>query len=204
MDPAPTKDTKDPKDRFGTLVAGALGVVVVSCAGWVFWLGTVPRDLGHASSWGESFGGLNTLFSGLAFAGVVATLLLQRRELELQRKELRLTRRQLKRSAKAQEDAKEELKRAADSQRATQEAMMHQATLLRASVRASIQSAIAQAHAGLAEATFRHSGHSQDPGVGRAIGNLHAQITKLEEELRRLDKPDSTASGSGSALPAAS
>ena len=37
---------------------------------------------------GDSFGLLNTLFSGLAFAGVIITILLQREELKLQREEL--------------------------------------------------------------------------------------------------------------------
>lgn len=41
---------------------------------------------------GDSFGVLNTLFSGLAFAGIVFTIFLQRKELSLQRNELKLTR----------------------------------------------------------------------------------------------------------------
>lgn len=59
---------------------------------------------------GDSFGGLNALISGLAFAGIIYTILLQqsqlkiqREELILQRKELELTRKELKRSAEAQE-----------------------------------------------------------------------------------------------------
>lgn len=41
---------------------------------------------------GDSFGVLNTLFSGLAFAGIVFTIFLQKKELGLQRNELKLTR----------------------------------------------------------------------------------------------------------------
>lgn len=41
---------------------------------------------------GDMFGAINTLFSGLAFAGIIYTILLQRNELSLQRKELRDTR----------------------------------------------------------------------------------------------------------------
>jgi hypothetical protein len=37
------------------------------------------------SQFGEMFGSINTLFSGLAFAGVIYTILLQRKELESQR-----------------------------------------------------------------------------------------------------------------------
>jgi len=45
---------------------------------------------------GDQFGSINALFSGLAFAGIVLTIYLQKRELELQRKELELTRKELK------------------------------------------------------------------------------------------------------------
>lgn len=41
---------------------------------------------------GDMFGGVTALFSGLAFAGLVSTLFMQRKELELQRLELRQTR----------------------------------------------------------------------------------------------------------------
>jgi hypothetical protein len=54
---------------------------------------------------GDVFGAANALFSGLAFAGLIYTVLLQREELALQRKELELTRKELQRSAQAQEQA---------------------------------------------------------------------------------------------------
>lgn len=41
---------------------------------------------------GDMFGGLTAIFSGLAFAGIIITIWLQKGELELQRKELRETR----------------------------------------------------------------------------------------------------------------
>jgi hypothetical protein len=69
------------------------------------------------SNFGEMFGGLNTLFSGLAFIGVIYAILLQRKELQYQRRELRfqrleleLTRNELKRSAEAQEKSEQALK----------------------------------------------------------------------------------------------
>jgi uncharacterized membrane protein YgaE (UPF0421/DUF939 family) len=55
------------------------------------------------------FGAVNTLFSGLAFAGVIYAIFLQRRELELQRNELEMTRAELKRSAEAQEKSESAL-----------------------------------------------------------------------------------------------
>jgi len=44
---------------------------------------------------GDMFGGLNAVFSGLAFAGLIVTLLLQHKELKLQHEELALQRKEL-------------------------------------------------------------------------------------------------------------
>ena len=52
---------------------------------------------------GDMFGAINALFSGLAFAGVVYTIMLQRNELELQRRDLALTRKEMAASRVAQE-----------------------------------------------------------------------------------------------------
>lgn len=53
---------------------------------------------------GDTFGAINSLFSGLAFAGLLYTILLQSRELKLQREELALTREQLTSSAASQKE----------------------------------------------------------------------------------------------------
>lgn len=45
---------------------------------------------------GDMFGAINALFSGLAFAGLIITLFLQKKELSLQREELQLTRDEMK------------------------------------------------------------------------------------------------------------
>lgn len=47
---------------------------------------------------GDMFGTVNALFSGLAFAGIIYTILLQRTELKFQREELELQRKEIKRS----------------------------------------------------------------------------------------------------------
>ena len=47
------------------------------------------------AQFGDSYGGLNTLFSGLAFAGILISLRLQSKDLELNRGELKLTREEL-------------------------------------------------------------------------------------------------------------
>ena len=56
-------------------------------------------------SFGDMFGAVNALFSGLALAGVVYAILMQREELSLQREELAATREELRRSAEAQESS---------------------------------------------------------------------------------------------------
>lgn len=70
------------------------GLIVLA---WVF---TIPiaqwvtglSDYSKLGPFGDVFGTLNALFSGLAFAGLFYTITLQRQELSLQRKELRDTR----------------------------------------------------------------------------------------------------------------
>jgi len=58
---------------------------------------------------GDMFGVVNALFSGLAFGGVIYAILLQREDLALQREELTLTRAELRRSAEAQEKSERAL-----------------------------------------------------------------------------------------------
>ena len=53
---------------------------------------------------GDSFGTINTLFSGIALIGIIYTIILQSKELRLQREELAMTRAELKKSAEAQEE----------------------------------------------------------------------------------------------------
>ena len=45
---------------------------------------------------GDMFGAVNSLFSGLAFAGIIITIFLQSKELKLQRKELKKTKKEFK------------------------------------------------------------------------------------------------------------
>ena len=77
------------------------------------WAAAFPDKAGL---WGDSFGFVNALLSALAFAGVLVTLWMQRRELQLQRLEMKLTRKELettreehRRMAKAQEESENRL-----------------------------------------------------------------------------------------------
>lgn len=63
-------------------------LLLFSDAAWLTW----RSDRGQI---GDAFGVVNALFSGLAFAGVIYAILLQREDLQLQRRELELTRGEL-------------------------------------------------------------------------------------------------------------
>src|SRR5690606_20853252 len=54
----------------------------------------VLKDKPNAGTIGDMFGSINALFSGLALAGIILTILLQRNELQLQREELKQTRKE--------------------------------------------------------------------------------------------------------------
>jgi hypothetical protein len=53
------------------------------------------KDWSERGQFGDLFGSVNALFSGLAFAGLIYAILLQRKELSLQREELRLQREEM-------------------------------------------------------------------------------------------------------------
>ncbi|MBI5790399.1 MAG: hypothetical protein HZA63_02880 [Rhodocyclales bacterium] len=84
-----------------------------------FVLKVVIEDPQQRGLFGDSYGALNALFSGLAFAGVIATLLLQRQELSYQREELELTRAELQRAASAQEATSETIAEQAEVMKVT-------------------------------------------------------------------------------------
>ncbi len=61
----------------------------------VTWISDWPLKEENKGEFGDTFGALNALFAGLAFAGVIYAILLQQKELALQRKELALQRKAL-------------------------------------------------------------------------------------------------------------
>ncbi len=60
-------------------------------------------------TFGDLFGAVNALFSGLAFAGLIFTIVLQKRELALQRSEIAQNRIELKKTAKSQQHSEKAL-----------------------------------------------------------------------------------------------
>ncbi|MEI9919922.1 MAG: hypothetical protein WDO14_14155 [Bacteroidota bacterium] len=67
------------------------GVLLLWGGGWLY-VGNKYKALTDAGPFGDQFGFVNSLFSGLAFAGIIITIILQSQELKEQRKELALTR----------------------------------------------------------------------------------------------------------------
>jgi hypothetical protein len=88
-----------------------LGVALALVAGTIVfnWLSLRGHAWEARGSFGDMFGMANTIFSGLAFALLILTVLMQKEELELQRKELRDTRKELTRTAEAQEKSEKAL-----------------------------------------------------------------------------------------------
>lgn len=70
-----------------------LGLVILAL--WLISGVMIANFVGDPGRFGDMFGAINPLFSGLAFAGVIYAILLQRFELGLQRDELELTRGEL-------------------------------------------------------------------------------------------------------------
>lgn len=69
-----------------------------------------------ASNWsdrgtiGDMFGAVNSLFSGLAFAALIYTIIMQREEIKMNREEIVLNRKELKKATTAQLHSQEALK----------------------------------------------------------------------------------------------
>lgn len=82
------------------IVAGVAGAAVIGLwvVTWIFVPELYP-GANERGQFGDMFGSVNALFSGLAFVGVVIAILLQRQELNAQREELKLTRTEVHRQA---------------------------------------------------------------------------------------------------------
>lgn len=80
------------------LVLGFVVLVFVVYAGVLVWSIWPIEEISVAKSgvFGDSFGVLNALFSGLAFGGLLITVLYQREDLVLTKEELKLTREEIK------------------------------------------------------------------------------------------------------------
>ena len=83
---------KSPKNYKKIISWSGIGVLIVWAA--TFLLYYFIDDEAKQGQFGDMFGAANALFSGLAFAGLIITLIQQREELSLQRNELKQTRKE--------------------------------------------------------------------------------------------------------------
>jgi hypothetical protein len=109
------------RNHFKTVGLTAIAIVLIQTALGVGVYLALP-DWTSRGQFGDIFGVVNALFSGLAFAGLIYAILLQREDLSLQRNELEMTREELRRSATAQEQSERAL--AAQAAAATQSAKL--------------------------------------------------------------------------------
>jgi hypothetical protein len=174
--------------RLTWMLLGGVAVVWGACCVIVYWLGGNPAGehatpFANTGSFGDSFGVLNTLFSGFAFSGVILSLWMQRNELQLQRKELRLQRNELQVSRGVAESQAQELA-------AQKEAMRIQCRIaaLSALMQGDIQvSCEMQRHLDAQKDTFGQLKTNVSKGN---ISNIQKSARQIAEELRKLaDNP---------------
>jgi len=103
------------KSRYFTTVTFAVVCILTVQILFALVLIYVFPDWSARGQFGDMFGAVNATFSGLAFAGLIYAILLQREDLALQRSELELTRKELMRSASAQEQSEVALSAQAES-----------------------------------------------------------------------------------------
>jgi hypothetical protein len=115
------------KSNTSTAIAVAISIVALQVAAGIAIYFLLP-DWTSRGQFGDLFGAFNATFSGLAFAGLIYAILLQREDLALQRTELELTRQELSRSAAAQELS--EKAQQAQAEAATESARMSATTFL--------------------------------------------------------------------------
>ncbi|WP_100637295.1 hypothetical protein [Marinomonas sp. ef1] len=100
---APTETTDEkPKESFKLVIWLSFGFIVTFVLGYLGFLVYVSWPISEwsvskAASLGDSFGILSSLFSGLAFAGLIVTIVMQNKTLKAQMEELELARKEYKR-----------------------------------------------------------------------------------------------------------
>ena len=142
-----------------------IALIIFLWAGSPFVLNFFLNDTVKQGAFGDSFGAINSLFSGLAFAGIIYTIALQRKELELQREELKLTREELQKSAEAQTEASKTLSITAQLNSLTAKLNHYGKTLI----------GLKQDHS--------HKDYGKIKSLEEEIKAILNKISKLEEEL---------------------
>jgi len=94
-----SKVTPEIRDKPYLLYWLLLAVVLMWLLSWVF-LMTHYNLPEHAGEFGDMFGAVNSLFSGLTFAGIGYSIVLQRREIRMQRDQISLNHKEFKKQNK--------------------------------------------------------------------------------------------------------
>ena len=88
---------KQKKESYiGIVIGGIVSVIVIGGLWYFSYVSLKDLTENERGTFGEMFGGVNALFSGFALAGIIFTILLQRKELSYQREELKETRLEFK------------------------------------------------------------------------------------------------------------
>lgn len=101
-----TEENKEMKEKKRTRIKWWIPLIFILIVGlWVSYIFIMNHsfrgdgDLSKPGTFGDMFGALNTLFTGLALAGVIISNVLQNQDLKLQREEIEQNRVELKRNA---------------------------------------------------------------------------------------------------------
>lgn len=81
--------------KYKLIFAAVTIIVIALCVAYFFIIRAKISSPEERGTFGDMFGAVGALFSGLAFAGVIVTMLQQKEELELQRQEISQTNREL-------------------------------------------------------------------------------------------------------------
>ncbi len=100
--------------KFFHLVVAVISTWIITA---VVIISFIP-DWETRGQFGDLFGSVNALFSGLAFAGLYYTIYLQRKQLELQQNELQLQREELKLQREEMGASRKELSNQVEAQKA--------------------------------------------------------------------------------------
>ncbi len=110
-DKSNNKSSEESKnDLWRILLYAGMAVLFIWLLSWVL-IDLCISESNDRGTFGDKFGAINALFSGLAFAGLIVTLLYQKEELKLQREELAQTREELKGQREEFEEQNKTMKR---------------------------------------------------------------------------------------------
>jgi hypothetical protein len=118
-------ENKETKNGWGVLIVSVLTVFILWSLNWILLLKFGGNDT-EKGQFGDMFGSVNALFSGLAFAFLIYTIWLQREELKLQREELKLQREALELQVVELKRQANELEKTSDLQAKTLNLQKHQ------------------------------------------------------------------------------